>query len=167
MMTVQAQCGWRSAGVRGGRWMAHLGLGVGGHRGGVERGVLDVVAHALDVVGAHRLDVEQGAAVVEVELAVPAVVDGVAEVHELRRRADVELQPLEDGDDVGALVLQRLLHAPGVQRAGARPFLDRDLQHLGAAEGLDAPGHAGPVDQLADEEEFGTRTASSSRDNRA
>ena len=32
---------------------------------------------------------------VEVELAVPAVVDGVAEVHELRRRADVELQPLK------------------------------------------------------------------------
>ena len=82
-----------------------LRLAVGGHRGGVEGGVLDVVAHAADVVLAHRLDVEQRAAVVEVELAVPAVVHGVAEVHELRRRADVELQALEDRDDVDALVV--------------------------------------------------------------
>jgi hypothetical protein len=89
------------------------------------------------------------------ELAVPEVVDGVAEVHELRRGADVELQALEDGDDVGALVLQRLLHAPGVQRTGRRPLLDRDLQHLGAAERLDAPRHSGPVDELPDEEELG------------
>ena len=110
-----------------------LRLAVGGHRGGVERGVLDVVAHAVDVVLAHRLDVQQRAAVVEVELAVPAVVHGVAEVHELRRRADVELQALEDRDDVDALVLQRLLHPLGVERAGRRPLLDRDLQHLFAA----------------------------------
>ena len=105
MITVHAQCGCRSAGVRGGRWIGpDLRPAVGGHRGGVEGRVLDVVAHAADVVLAHRLDVEQRAAVVEVELAVPAVVHGVAEVHELRRRADVELQALEDRDDVVALV---------------------------------------------------------------
>ncbi len=103
---------------------------VGGHRGRVERGILDVVAHAADVVLAHRLDVEQRAAVVEVELAVPAVVDGVAEVHELRRCADVELQALEDRDDVVALVAQCLLHPLRVDRAAAHPLLDRDLQHL-------------------------------------
>ena len=134
-MTVHAQCGCRSDGIRGGRWMrAHLGAGVGRHRGGVERRVLDGVAHPEHVLLAHRLDVEQGAAVVEVEFAVPAVVDGVAEIHELRRGADVELQALEDGGHVVALVVQRLLHAPGVDRAGARPLLDGDLHHLVAAE---------------------------------
>ena len=124
-------------------------------RGGVERRVLDVVAHAPDVVLAHRLDVEQRAAVVQVELAVPAVVHGVAEVHELRRGADVELQALEDGDDVDALVLQRLLHPLGVERAGRRPLLDGDLQHLLAAETRDAPSHSGPVDELTDQQQLG------------
>jgi hypothetical protein len=93
--------------------------------------------------------------VVEVELAVPAVVHGVAEVHELRRRADIELQTLEDGDDVVAFVAQGLLHAPGVERAGAGPFFDRDLQHLRAAERLDTPSHSRAVDQLPDQQEFG------------
>ena len=92
MMTVHPQCGCWSDDVRGGRWTRpDLGLAIGGHRGGVEGGVLDVVAHALDVIGAHRLDVHQRTAVVEVELAVPPVVHGVAEVHELRWRTDVEL----------------------------------------------------------------------------
>ena len=134
---------------------SHLRPAVGRHRGGVERRVLDVVAHAADVVLAHRLDVEQRAAVVKVEFAVPAVVHGVAEVHELRRGADVELQALEDGEHVVALVLQRLLHPPGVDRAGAHPLLDGDLQHLLAAEIADAPGHAGAVDHLPDQQQFG------------
>ena len=134
---------------------AHLGARVGRHRGGVERRILDGVAHPEDVLLAHRLHVEQGAAVVEVEFAVPAVVDGVPEIHELRRGADVELQALEDGEHVDALVLQRLLHAPGVDRAGARPLLDGDLHHLVAAERADTPGHPGPVDQLADQQQFG------------
>ena len=69
----------------------HLRAGVGRHRGSVKRRIFDGVAHPEDVLVAHRLHVEQRAAVVEVEFAVPAVVDGVAEVHELRRRADVEL----------------------------------------------------------------------------
>jgi len=73
----------------------HLGARVGGYSGCLEGGGLNVVAHAPDVVGAHRFDIEQSTAVVEVELAVPAVVDGVAEIHELRRCADVELQPLK------------------------------------------------------------------------
>ena len=97
MITVHAQCGWRSGGSArrpvDGRICA-LRLVASG--GGVERGVLDVVAHAAHVVLAHRLDVQQRTAVVEVELAVPAVMHGIAEVHELRRGTDVELQALED-----------------------------------------------------------------------
>ena len=133
----------------------HLRSRVGGHRGGIEGGVLDVVAHSLDVVRTHRFHVEQGAAVVEVEFAVPAVVHGVAEVHELRRRTDVELQALENGDDVIAFVAQGLLHPPGVKRAGAGPLLYRDLQHFLAAERLNAPRHSGAVDQLADQQQLG------------
>jgi len=92
---------------------------------------------------------------VEVEFAVPAVVHGVTEVHELRRGTDVELHALEDGGHVVAFEVQRALHALGVHRAGARPLLDGDLQHFRVAELLDAPGHAGPVDHLPDQEQFG------------
>ena len=132
---------------------------VGGHRGRVEGRVLDVVAHRADVVGPHRLDVHQRTAVVEVELAVPRVVHGVAEVHELRRRSDVELQPLEDRDHVATArrrggVAEGVLHPPGVDRRGRRPFLDGDLRHLLTAERRDAPGHAGPVDQLPDQQQL-------------
>ncbi len=119
----------------------HLALTVGGQRGGIKGRVLDVVAHTTHVVLAHRLDVEQRPAVIEVELAVPAIMNRVAEIHELGRGADVELQALEDRDDVDALVLERLLHPPGVDRAGRRPLLDGDLQHLRPAEIADAPGH--------------------------
>ena len=156
MMTVHAQCGCRSDGVRGGRCSGRTwACDVGRHRGGVERRVLDGVAHAEDVLLAHRLHVQQGAAVVQLEFAVPAVVDGVAEIHELRRGADVELQTLEDGDHVVALVFQRLLHAPGVDRAGTRPLLDGDLHHLVAAERADTPGHPGTVDHLPDQQQLG------------
>ena len=161
MTTVQRQCGWRSAGeprraVDG----PHLGARVGGDGGGVEGGVLDVVAHRHHVVLAHRLDVHERAAVVEVELAVPRVVHGVAEVHELRRGADVELQALEDRDDVAATldlgrVAEGALHAAGVDGGGAGPLLDGDLRHLLTAEGGDAPGHAGAVDELADQQQLG------------
>ena len=133
----------------------HLRSWVGGYRRRVERGVLDVVAHALDVVRAHRLHIEQGAAMVEVELAVPAVVHGVAEVHELRRRTDVKLQTLEDRDDVIAFIAQGFLHSPGIERAGAGPLLYRDLQHFRATERLNAPCHSGAIDQLADQQELG------------
>lgn len=88
---------------------------------------------------------------VEVEFAVPPIVHGVAEIHELRWGADVELQALEDGGHVISHVVQRLLHAPGIDRAGARPLLDRDLHHLLAAERGNAPRHSGPVDQLPDQ----------------
>lgn len=111
------------------------------------------MAHAAHVLVAHRFDVEQRAAVVEVKLAVPAVVDHVAEVHELRRGADVELHALEDGGHVVALEFQRALHAFGVDRAGA-VLLDGDLQHLLAAEITDAPCHSGSVDHLADQQEL-------------
>jgi hypothetical protein len=92
---------------------------------------------------------------VELEFAVPAVIHGVAEIHELRGSADVELQSLEDGGHVVALVVQRPLHAPGVDRAGARPLLDGDLHHLLATERADAPRHAGAIDHLTDQQQFG------------
>ena len=133
----------------------HLRAWVGRDRGGVEGRVLDGVAHSEDVVVAHRLHIEQRAAVVEVELAVPPVVHGIAKVHELRWGADVELQALEDGYDVVAFVAQRLLHPLGVDGAGRRPLLDRDLQHLFATERLNAPSHSGPVDHLADQKQLG------------
>ncbi len=161
MITVQAQCGCRSAGARGGPVdRPHLRLRVGGDGGRVEGRVLDVVAHRAHVVGTHRLDVHQGTAVVEVELAVPAVVHRVAEVHELRGRPDVELEPLEDRHHVAAArrgrgVPQRLLHPPCVDRRGRGPLLDGDLGHLLAAERRDAPRHAGAVDQLPDQQQLG------------
>src|ERR1700755_864101 len=91
---------------------------------------------------------------VEVELAVPTVVHRVAEVHELRRGADIELKALEDRDDVDAFVLERLLHPLRVNRAGTHPLLDRDLQHARMTERLDAPAHSGSVDQLSDQQQL-------------
>ena len=70
---------------------AHLRARIGRDSGGVERRILDGVAHSEHVVVAHRFDVQQCAAVVQMKFAVPAVVNGVAEVHELGRSADVEL----------------------------------------------------------------------------
>ena len=133
----------------------HLRVRVGGHGGGVEGGVLDVVAHAAHVVLAHRLDVEQRAAVVEVELAVGLVVHGVAEVHELGGSADLELHPLEDRGDAGALEAEGALHAAGVDRAGRRPLLDGDLGHAGGAERADAVRHPGAVDEVPGEQQLG------------
>ncbi len=133
---------------------AYLRSPVGGDGGGVEGGVLDVVAHAADVVLAHRLDIEQCTAVVEMELAVPPVVHVIPEVHELRRGADVELQALEDRDDVDALELEGLLHPLGVDRAGAHPLLDGNLEHPRMTERFDAPTHSGSVDQLADQQQL-------------
>ena len=92
MMTVHAQCGCRSEGTRGGRWMGRICA-----RGLVATAVASNVGSSMvwhmpkTYCVAHRLHIEQRAAVVEVEFAVPAVVDGVAEIHELRRSADVEL----------------------------------------------------------------------------
>ena len=120
MMTVHAQCGAGRPGSGAAGGLGALRARIGRHRGGVERRVFDGVAHAEHVVVAHRFHVEQRAAVVQLEFAVPAVVDGVAEVHELRRRADVELHALEDGGHVVALEAQRPLHALGC-RSGLAP----------------------------------------------
>src|SRR5271168_711318 len=128
----------------------HLRSRVGRYRCGVERRILDGVAHTEDVLVAHRLHVEQRTAMVEVELAVPAVVNGVTKIHELRRSANVELQTLENGGHVDALVVQSALHAFGVDRAGAGPLFDGDLHHLFATELLDAPRHARAVDHVPD-----------------
>lgn len=127
----------------------HLGTRVGGDGRGVEGRVLDVVAHRHHVVGAHRFDIHQRAAVVEPELAVVVIGDQEPEVHELRRSADIDLQPLEDGLDGVPFESQRLLHATGVDRARPHPLLDGDVPHDVAAERTDEVGHAGPVDQVA------------------
>ena len=95
--------------------------------GGVEGGVLDRVAHAPHPLVAHRLHVHERAAVAEFEHRVVLVGDGDLEVHVLGRRADVDLQVLHDGDDGLSAEAHRLLHAQGVQRAGGRPLVDRDL----------------------------------------
>ena len=52
-------------------------------------------------------------------------------------------------------LVEGVLHPAGVDRARRRPLLDRDLQHLLAAEGADAPRHARPVDELAAEQQLG------------
>ena len=136
---------------------SHLRMRVGRHRGGVERRILDGVTHPEDELVAHRLHVEQRTAMVQVEFAVPTVVQRVTEVHELWRRTDIELQALEDGGHVIAFVVQRLLHALGVDRACTRPFFYGDLQHFLVAELLDAPGHAGAVDHVPDQQQFGNQ----------
>ena len=108
----------------------HLRVRVGRAGGRVEGGVLDVVAHPVHELLAHRLDVHQRAAVVEPELAVLRVVDLVPEVHELMRRADVELDVLEDRRDVAVAEVQRALRAQRVERARGHPLLDRDVEHV-------------------------------------
>ena len=86
MTTRQWQCGARSDGhARRPVDRPDLRVRVGRARGRVERRVLDVVAHAVHELLAHRLDVHQRTAVVEPELAVLRVVDLVLEVHELVR----------------------------------------------------------------------------------
>ena len=92
---------------------------------------------------------------VELEATVLRVVDPVAEVHELGRGADVELQALEDRHDVVALEPQRPLHAARVDRAGAGPLLDRDRGHPVGPERLGAPRHPGAVDQVAGQQQLG------------
>ena len=64
-------------------------------------------------------------------------------------------KPLKIVEDVDTFVVQRTLHASGVDRAGAGPLLDGDLHHLVAPELLDAPGHAGAVDHLSDQQQLG------------
>src|ERR1700737_4973761 len=113
--------------VRGYAWRtvdrSHLCPWVGGHSRRIECGVFDRVTHAPHVVRTHRLHVHQRAAVVEVELAMPPVVNGVPKIHELRRSSDIRLQPFEERDDVVAFEVQRLLHPPGTDRTRGRPLL--------------------------------------------
>ena len=133
----------------------HDRLGVGRNGGGIEGRILDVVAHPPHVLLAHRLDVHQRTAMRELELTVARVRHRVAEVHELRRRADVELQPLEDRDDVVALELERPLHSFRVDRAGSAPLLDCHVAHAVRPECDEYMGESGAVDQVACEEQLG------------
>ena len=102
----------------------------------------------MDVFLAHRLDVEQRAAVREPELAVVGVVDAAAEVHEVMGRADVELEVLHDRGYVGGPELQGALRAPRVDRAGCHPLLDRDRFHLLAGPAGVHEGHTHAILQV-------------------
>ena len=46
---------------------------------------------------------------------------------QLVRRADIELNVLEDGADLAALEVHRALHAFRIDRTRAHPFFDREL----------------------------------------
>lgn len=156
MTTVHAHTGVRSAGRL--RWAVHrpnLGVRIGGQRCRVEGGVLDVVAHRHHEFLAHRLDIGQRATVIEPELAVIVVVDPEPEVHELRRRADIELQPLEDGLDAVAGEAKGPLHPAGVDRAGQLPLLDGHRRHPLPAEGGDSVRHPGPIDEVTTQQQLG------------
>ena len=87
-----------------------------------------------------RLDVHQRTAVREPELAMVGVGDRVPEVHELVRRADVQLHALEDRGHVVAREPEGPLHPTGVDGAGAHPLLDGHLEHGGAPEATDHLG---------------------------
>lgn len=123
--------------------------GVGGDGRGVEGGVFDLVTHGEHVVLTHRFHVHQGAAVIEPELAVVVIVHAEPEVHELGRRADVELQALEDGLDRITLEPQSPLHAPGVHGTGSHPLLDGDVAHRFAPQHRDHVRHPCTVDEVS------------------
>ena len=137
-------------------YRSDLRPGVRSRGGGVEGGVLDVVAHGLHVVRAHGLDVHQRSAVDQPELAVVVIGDHVPEVHELGGRADIDLHPLEDGLHRVALETQRLLHAPGIDGARTPPLFDGDVAHDVTTEGADQMGHAGSVDQVTGQQILGS-----------
>jgi hypothetical protein len=122
------------------------------HRRRVERRVLDVVAHVDDVLLAERLHVHEGTAAVEPEFAVVGVDHPVPEVHELRRRADVQLHALEDRLDVRAFEPEQALHPARVDRARAHPLVDRNLGHAVRAEQRDDVAHPRAVDQVSAEQ---------------
>ena len=128
---------------------ADLRPGVGGNGGGVEGRVFDVVAHGYYVVGTQRLDVHQGPTVIQPELAMVMVGDPVAEVHELRRCADLDLHSLEDRLDRVAFEAQCPLHPLGVDGAGSHPLLDGDIAHCLHAECSGEVRHTRPIDQMA------------------
>ena len=79
-----------------------LRLGIHRLHGRVEGGVLDVMAHRDDARLAPRLDVGEGAAVVEPEVALLVVDHFVVHVHVLVREPGIHLQRLEDRRDVVA-----------------------------------------------------------------
>lgn len=98
----------------------------------------------------HRLHVEQCAAVIKVEFIRLAIVQCVAEGHELRWSANVELQTLEDGQHIVDFKVQRPLHTLGIEQASASLFLNDDLQN----KLLNTPGHAGAVDHMPCQQQF-------------
>ncbi len=99
-------------------------------RGRVEGRVLDVVTHETHVVLAHGFHVHQRAAVGKLERPVRRVLDVAAEVHEVVRCTDVELEVLHDCRHIARAEVHRALHAPRVDGAHGHPLLDRDHGHL-------------------------------------
>lgn len=91
---------------------------------------------------------------VEMELGVVVVVDGEAEVQELERPADVELDVLADGGHRWGLEVQEGLHATAVDGTGPHPLGDGDLGHPVSAVALDEMGHPRAVDHVATQQEL-------------
>ena len=126
----------------------HAGLGVGGAGGGFEGGVFDGVAHGQHEVVPHGFDIHECPAMVEAELAVVGVMDGVAEVQKFRGCADVELHALEHGGHISTGEPQCQLHATGVHGTGPHPLVDGHLGHHLAPPRTNEVRHAGPVDHV-------------------
>src|SRR5262249_1228049 len=99
---------------------------IGRNGGGVERRVLDGVAHRAHGGLAVALDLEERATALQPEEPPAAVRELIAHVHVLVRETDVELESLEDGGDAVASEVEAALHPPGVDRARPHPLLDRD-----------------------------------------
>ena len=105
---------------------AAAGARVGRDGAGVERRILDGVAHRAHRRLAVLLDLEERAAAHQPERAALVALEVVVHVHVLMREPDIELEALEDRAHAGAGETHAGLHPAGVDRAGAHPLLDRD-----------------------------------------
>ena len=155
MRTRQWQCGARSAGTRGGRWIGRIwARGIGGdarwRRRWGPRSAWHMPTHPFL---AHRLDVHQRAAVRQPELAA-AVVDA----RRKRKSRTPCGAPTSNCMPLKMVATSSpptkpsvLLHAPRVDRAGAHPLVDGDLPHRLATPAQPHLRHAGAVLQVAGE----------------
>ena len=148
--TVQWQCGIGSAGTRGGRWIGRTCA-----RGFVAPAVASKVGSSI----AWHMPVTYSSPIGSTSISAPQCasqnspwfdVEHLApEVHELVRRADVELQVLHDRRDVAVREAERALGADRVHRARAHPLDDRDVFHHLARPALVDQRHADAVLEMA------------------
>ena len=98
-------------------------------RGGVERWVLDRMAHTKHSIFAVLFRVDQGATMREIKLTVLCIGDRIDNVHVLMHKSNVELERLHNRRDVVALDAHQRAHTAGVDGARAHPLIDRDGVH--------------------------------------